>query len=575
MPQSQERAVQLFTLAMENGVSMSCHNLGLRYTWGKVKGGVTHSYTKAREYYRIAASHGNVMSMTNLAILLMNGHGGPQNVREALVLLRRASAAGHDRATENLSLYNNLPQDVSFSSLPQMQAVTGEGKEETRKRHLRERCCSSCFADLSQVMNAAERQTSMKKTKKKGFLSCSCKVAQYCNKNCQGRHWKAHREQHRKLCINSKSNKSSKKSEKSEKVECGELSAELIEIMRIESTHLRMFKKEGVRPSASMSWDFEDHVGHFPTQEQKDFFCSTLFPIINIAYFDFKFSSKAMENPDKQDKKEKEPWEIVGRNKEGTLTELFNAMVEHESLFMLSFENVKGYVLPERCTGMLGTLTTILRQRGDLIQAEVVMEMYTKTIDAYEAVLMRLVPEEGGGDLATFDHNNFTCMESLRYKWYLIRLNMMSDTQENIHDEKLGKMIRWVCSWEIRTGVYRRDDDIWTWCLLAFGAIRRTEEKSVVTLRKLKKVSNVNIAKCIRRYLRHPMYLKMQQDKSQFPLVVKQRCARCNKEEPFINVFQKCGRCVKRGGTTTATATYCGPECQKIHWSEHKKECKL
>ncbi|GAQ79951.1 hypothetical protein KFL_000420220 [Klebsormidium nitens] len=49
-----------------------------------------------------------------------------------------------------------------------------------------------------------------------------------------------------------------------------------------------------------------------------------------------------------------------------------------------------------------------------------------------------------------------------------------------------------------------------------------------------------------------------------------QTCARCNVEwrnlDPDVERYKKCGQC--------ARVHYCGPECQKLDWPEHKKECR-
>jgi hypothetical protein len=43
-------------------------------------------------------------------------------------------------------------------------------------------------------------------------------------------------------------------------------------------------------------------------------------------------------------------------------------------------------------------------------------------------------------------------------------------------------------------------------------------------------------------------------------------CFKCYKMEEFIGQLKYCGRCKE--------ARYCSKECQKIHWKQHKLECK-
>ena len=556
VPQSYERAAQLMELAAKNGVAAAMHTLGLCYKLGQ---GVDPDDAKALNYYKQAAELGAVMSMTNLGVIYFQSG----EHEKGLKWTAKAASTGHIRAQENLAAFQYSMSTGKESRC--LQGITGETSTESLVKHLSENVCSFCGKeDQSHVMKGisfgiSEDNTT---TKIKPFLKCNCKTSTYCNSICQKKHWTAHQVQHTRARKQLKKQAALHKEEgtvvedQKELTSYAQTSAGLLQQMKLTKQTLKSFKKEGIQAPAELGWDLQEHISHL-SAEQAKLFRYTLFPIVSEAHNDYLTSNSS---------KKKENHEQIARHKERTLTKLYDTIVHHEELFFKVFTSKEGYVLPERCTGMLGVLTTILRQRGDYLQAEKVMRIYSKTIDAYEAVMN----VRANGNVENLSHNAFTCMDNLRYKYYLIRLNLWVNLKQQhvISDEIIGTILRWVCRWEIKSGKHEKDDCNWTWMIPLHCNAIKTEK---VTLKQLKKLKNKTLAKVYRvgtKFIEEVKQVRLKKegktDQDERKHVAKQSCALCNKMEPFINEFKKCGRC--------KAVYYCCVEHQKEHWKEHKKD---
>lgn len=95
-----QRAVTMFQKAAEQQDVSAMYFLGICHERGL---GTTCNEAKAAELYRIAASHGHVDAVHNLAVFFENGVGGvPQNKAEAVRLYQRAADGGVAAAAERL-----------------------------------------------------------------------------------------------------------------------------------------------------------------------------------------------------------------------------------------------------------------------------------------------------------------------------------------------------------------------------------------------------------------------------------------------------------------------------------------
>jgi hypothetical protein len=61
-------------------------------------------------------------------------------------------------------------------------------------------------------------------------------------------------------------------------------------------------------------------------------------------------------------------------------------MVKHRELWRGLFALDENYVLAERCCGMLGTLATGIRQRGDLLKTLPVLDMEKEILASYTSI---------------------------------------------------------------------------------------------------------------------------------------------------------------------------------------------
>ena len=95
--------------------------------------------------------------------------------------------------------------------------------------------------------------------------------------------------------------------------------------------------------------------------------------------------------------------------------DLYKDICEHEyTWFHVIFKvNTTQPQHCERSTGILGTLCTLLRQRGDLEACMSIMPMYTRVLGRYQQMSAR----------EPVDPGQVFCCDGLTYKYHLIRIN--------------------------------------------------------------------------------------------------------------------------------------------------------
>ncbi|KAL7552087.1 hypothetical protein ACHAWF_015299 [Thalassiosira exigua] len=96
-------------------------------------------------------------------------------------------------------------------------------------------------------------------------------------------------------------------------------------------------------------------------------------------------------------------------------TELYEDIVEHRDVWFDNFFNADNPnpTRAEFATGILGTLCTILRQRGELRKCNEVMKTYAAVLERYQRMT------EGCGIEAQIE-----CCEGLTYKANIVRINL-------------------------------------------------------------------------------------------------------------------------------------------------------
>jgi hypothetical protein len=99
VPQSYERAAELYTQAAAKGHADAQTCLGVLYYEGK---GVPQSYERAAERYTQAAAKGNAYAQTCLGALYRDGQGVPKDVARGVALFKQAAAGGDKIAADIL-----------------------------------------------------------------------------------------------------------------------------------------------------------------------------------------------------------------------------------------------------------------------------------------------------------------------------------------------------------------------------------------------------------------------------------------------------------------------------------------
>ena len=254
-------------------------------------------------------------------------------------------------------------------------------------------------------------------------------------------------------------------------------------------------------------------------------------------------------------------------HKEKILAVLYETMLEEEDAFFRLFENPAIEVWPERCSGMIGTYATILRQRGEYARCTAVMRLYTRVIERYEAMTKLTAPSKDVIERAATKQ----CLDGLYYKYLLIKFNLLRNLDpacESVDLKELGRDFRRVSAYEISTGIVARDGDNFAFML----------QPKPITLSSLKSMTNARLGVLYRGVMRTHVCsdtnsakkVRKSMDKKEARAkkkVALHQCAMCYKTEEFLNDFRKCARCSRKW--------YCSRDCQCNHWKHgHKQLCK-
>jgi len=162
-PASHKEGVEQLRPWVEKGKAWAQFMLGSKYDRGL---GVDQSYQQAKELYELSASQGFATAQYRLGRLYANGQGVEQSFETARALWLKAAEQGQESAIKALQILDEAEGRTTPSFTPP-------------KR------CSTCNAP----------KTSTHKLK-----NCKCKVAQYCDAECQKSQWKSHQKEHRRLC---------------------------------------------------------------------------------------------------------------------------------------------------------------------------------------------------------------------------------------------------------------------------------------------------------------------------------------------------------------------------------------
>ena len=126
---AQEEEVKEMRARAEGGDAEAMHLLGLLYNCGQL--GLARDEAQARAWYSFSAAAGDPRGLAEFGRCLLNGVGGPRNIRIGLEMVRKAAALGSDVAAFRLGEsffggFHGLPKDPARSRYWLKKAVDGE-----------------------------------------------------------------------------------------------------------------------------------------------------------------------------------------------------------------------------------------------------------------------------------------------------------------------------------------------------------------------------------------------------------------------------------------------------------------
>jgi len=195
LPTTEEEHVELARGWADKGKAWAQADLGNFYNYGS---GIEQSYEKAIEYYTLAIQNGDPNAMYSLAGMYHHGKGVTKSMEKAIDLFTQAANQGHASAQFNLGVlyYNGNGVDQSYELAREWWIKAAVQDHETALQYLQELdeeegrtiptilCCSTCGKP---------------KTPLRPLHPCKlCRTVQYCGRECQVNHWK--KGGHRREC---------------------------------------------------------------------------------------------------------------------------------------------------------------------------------------------------------------------------------------------------------------------------------------------------------------------------------------------------------------------------------------
>ena len=226
-----KRAYKLYTLSAEQGHPTAQNNLGFAYYNGT---GVEQSYTKAREWWTRAASQGHEEAILKLkqcykikgrtgakyglGCMYRVGQGVDTDEKRSIELITLAANQGHADAQYNLGCMYANGQGVDQSLTKARDWFTKAASQGNKdaifslklldEQEGRTTTSSSTVTDNTTFCSYCNKP---EPTNKK-FNRCKrCRSVFYCNRECQIKHWKTKPNGHKKQCKKLKALKALKK----------------------------------------------------------------------------------------------------------------------------------------------------------------------------------------------------------------------------------------------------------------------------------------------------------------------------------------------------------------------------
>jgi hypothetical protein len=197
----------------------------------------------------------------------------------------------------------------------------------------------------------------------------------------------------------------------------------------------------------------------------------------------------------------------------------------------------------ERCVGILGTLATIRRQRGQVQDCLEILALDEKVLGVFASMVAD-----------STDLRAHSCLEGLTYKFHLIQINAFLQVSDM---KKAILAFRRTVSIELKGTLDPAISSNWGDCLPKFDKNYKTQ---------LEDSSDDEIAFILDIYKRSSPTICGEDSAKPHLDVGLRPCANCQKPEQMRGDYQVCAAC--------KTTPYCSPACQKAHWrSTHKATC--
>ena len=253
---------------------------------------------------------------------------------------------------------------------------------------------------------------------------------------------------------------------------------------------------------------------------------------------------------------------------------------------MTLLEPVENSVWTERLSGVLGTLATIYRQRGDLVEcynlvrpaSSGVQGWYDRMLTMY-ARHVQLREEQGWKTTESMyaPISERKCLKGLRYKYHRIVVNLSVDLlalaakragsrpPPKLSKAYVGASLRVIIQDEIDRKVV---DDDFRWMLSTFLNKPETQRGLDSTSDELLGgTSDIIASKTAQMQSAGTLPSVAPGQPNVFTdNAVLKTCSTCGKREQFLGTLLRCGACF--------SVHYCNAVCQKSHWKRHKPDCK-
>jgi hypothetical protein len=219
------------------------------------------------------------------------------------------------------------------------------------------------------------------------------------------------------------------------------------------------------------------------------------------------------------------------------------------------FSRDRNETFAELSCGMLGTLATLHRQRRDLDECERVMRVYQRVMTQYRIIVARTKTSKKQQD----------CCANLFYRYNHIRFNLAVNRHGQNRDldalrALVGPLLRDLVGHELDSGMSFEEQN---YLFMFEGRPRRPFRRA-----DLQRMSNDQLFEVQWRALNMSGALSSADmlTPKQHRLIELKECAHCQSSEKARGDYSLCGGCKK--------VHYCGAECQRTHWREHKVACK-